>query len=783
MGKSADHISEDKKQQAKITADQAKIEIKNDDAFTIGREKESRLIIDFYALALLFLVVIQEWFPLLIPYYLALLLGITLVILALFQRQMVKIGQTIDKMVFGGNIALLGMLLVLLPLFLRVFGITSFYTWELSIILVGLLLLLIGSFLEATRLDEFFLRYCLSNPLQAARLACTVLFIFFIAVNLPIVILLLVLLWIDKILRLFYRMVKFGWLKLRELLATIKKMALGLIQPGKQAVKGFFEVSVIYARQSVTMFIGRPKWFLKGIGTICGVLFVVLSINRVLSAYFYTLTALLVVSFLFYDMKMYNDWKRALSKDKVRGSSKSVEQERKSIPVLFWQPVSRTGTKITDEQHVFIVTAWMFVCLMIGALVMIPVNLTFDSLSSDAETLSNFRFSIFLLGIATLTIVWIDKIVKSVVITIIGLLKAAYQSFIDIITFIRTHKWRIIQVITSSVILLLMVIVFLSDDFTPTMILPIELITIIILLIIWIREVLGFLRESTRALLKDISSFIRAIKAFIREIRNPLAILSVRIRFNVHVLSYYLLNYYIVVLIVSLAVIVFISGCTLFGAAILPDGLRVALIDQVLAGTPLALIYDIFSPSGKTDPTAYKLVNLLIGIGMLIVPVWIVFITLLRRRRYKRIFVTKPRRPPSIGGFDAVGLRNALQSNADIQRYITGKHPPEIIKEMIAILGEFKKYKLVTGFLSSPKESIYRHSQVVLDQGYPDSDDELWKFIKKHPERGYLAVEVLFNSGDPKVIKKVKTKIRRKKKLVIPDYLRDLLEDDDRRTE
>jgi hypothetical protein len=774
-------ISKNLRLQSKTTSNQAESEFMSDSTFTIGWEKELRLIINLYALAFVFLVAIQEWFPEFVHYYLIFLLGVTLFMLFLFQRQITKISRTIDKMVFGGNVALLGMILVLFPLFSRVLGTTTFYNWEMPLILVGMLLLLIGSFLEATRLDEFFLRYCITNPLQTARLVITTISIFFIPVNFPVIIMLLVLLWIDKILLKLYRLMKFSWVLLRELLANIKEMALRISQPGKTIVKGFFEASLIYAKQTVTMLIRRPKWFLVGVGTTCGISLIVLSINPDLLTEIYILTAILVVFFLIYDIVKYNEWKRTLSEVQELESSKSVEQERKSIPVLFWKPVSETGTTITSELHAFILTAWMFVCLMIGALVIVPVNLTFDFLILDAETHNNYSLFIFLLGIVTLTVVWFDTIVKSLAITIRSLLKGAYQSFIDIIVFIKLRKWRIIQVIISSAILLIMVIALTLDDLIIAILLPIESLSIVFLLVIWFREVTGLVKETTRNLFNKIESLILSVKTFTKKMRNSLTILSLRISFNVRVLSYYLLNNFIVVLILIFVFIISIFGFTLLCMAVLPDEFRIALIDSVLNSTQLAFIYDIFSPAGKTDPDAYKLVNLFIGMVMLIVPAWIAFITLLKRQQFKRTFITKPRRPPIIGGFDAIGLRNALQSNANIQRYIKEKHPPEIIREMITILGEFNKYKLITGFLLSPEERIYRHSQVILDRGYPDSDKELWKFLNKQNEKGYLAAEVLYNSDNPEVIKKLKTKIKRKKKLVIPDYLRELIEYDDRR--
>ncbi|MHA2295387.1 MAG: hypothetical protein ACXAEU_12395 [Candidatus Hodarchaeales archaeon] len=109
-------------------------------------------------------------------------------------------------------------------------------------------------------------------------------------------------------------------------------------------------------------------------------------------------------------------------------------------------------------------------------------------------------------------------------------------------------------------------------------------------------------------------------------------------------------------------------------------------------------------------------------------------------------------------------LLNTLQSGSDVKNILAIDYSPEKLKEIIAILGDFKRYELVAEGLSLKNQEVVGKAQKVLRESLPHSEQALMKYIdvhrqKKgayrttylHEEGVYRAIEVLLNSNSHSV--------------------------------
>ncbi|MFW9995900.1 MAG: hypothetical protein ACFFD4_27925, partial [Candidatus Odinarchaeota archaeon] len=584
-----------------------------------------------------------------------------------------------------------------------------------------------------------------------------------------------------------------------KFLHFIVKMVIALLKTiyrGSLLILNHFKLVLpVYAKITRNMILTHPGRYIKGTGTTFAITLLLYAISiqagftyfGIIIFYSY---GLLVLFIFISDTSSYRSWlkkQELLEEDKTINTESGVEEEQKKLLlIIFWDPMDfkLPRDRKFNENTVFIVPAWILVCTILATLFVLPTSFLLDILGDTA-----YHYGV---ALSVLAASWIVEIYHFAVKTIRWLVKKLQELLTTIYGFTRRHSKRITQT-SLSCLALIVILAALFIEVLESSRMIFYFFASLILIGTWIYELIAFMKLAGKKTLETITRMVSAavelisrvvagIKAGIRALFNALYTSCVRVYYFSGVFIYFLVDYLVVYLINLLAIGVFIFGIFLIATGLLPDNIRIELIEPLIVNNPLNLVYGIFSPSDKADPGAYKLVDLLVGLGMVAVPAWIVYITITRRNRLKIPVIERPRRPLRIGGIDFEALRNALESGSDLQPYLTGKYPAGTLKEIISILGEYKKYNLVTDFLNSGNFSITAHSQEILFQGLPNSTQDLLEHVFDHPMTAYLAVEVLIQSDNPSVAEYLAPLVA-KNKIFLPFEIKREVEEYLRRSE
>ncbi|MHA2298645.1 MAG: hypothetical protein ACXAEU_10830 [Candidatus Hodarchaeales archaeon] len=571
-----------------------------------------------------------------------------------------------------------------------------------------------------------------------------------------------------------------------------------------------FKISLsMYASSTRNMVIKYPGRYIKGTGSLFAVSLLLFAFHSSYGPFFYFIIEVLFFFAIVYDTVMYRQWlqQRTLSNDENMETNDLGEEKQDLLSILFWDPLDTSLPRPWkfDEKKVFNIPIWIFVCMVIATVLAIPVYFLLSTLGTSIINIQESQLLAFGMTVLVLFITWIVEIVRFSVKAIKWIFDISFQlmkalrDFImnatrwlidSVLQLMRTvrdftqrHTKRIIQTSISIIALMIILLALFIWSLEPIDQSLLFSLAIVILLFTWIMEIISYARltgmkvkdfisRMITAIIELFLRFIRALKTSVVKIKNAIHIFGIKTAYFTSVFFYYLVDYIAVYLINLLAIAVFIFGVILFASGLLPDDIRTTLIDPLFSNTVMEQVYNIFSPTGKEpNMDAYKLVDVLVGLGMLAVPVWIVYITLTRRNKLKISLLEKPSRPVRIGGIDLDSLREALETGTDIQHVLKGKYPPGTVNEIITVLGDYRKYNLVTDFLNSGNTGIIKHAQEILYQGLPSSVQDLLEYVFNHPITGYLAIEILLHSDNPAIAEYLESLIA-KSKVFLPAGLK-----------